>query len=156
MNDMDEKIIYTRVDEAPALATYSFLPVVKKFTGAAGVSVETRDISLAGRIIANFPEHLTPDQTQSNDLEELGELVKEPQANIIKLPCISASVPQLNAAIHELQQKGYDIPSYPEEPKNDEDFSLHSFSQVLALVDHYFPFEVLGLPHCPSPCQTGL
>lgn len=118
---MDEKIIYTRVDEAPALATYSFLPVVKKFTGFAGVPVETRDISLAGRIIANFPDQLTSDQKRPNDLEELGELVKTPHANIIKLPCISASVPQLNAAVKELQEKGYDIPSYPEEPQNDEE-----------------------------------
>jgi len=121
MNDIDEKIIYTRVDEAPALATYSFLPVVKKFTGVAGVPVETRDISLAGRTIANFPDHLTSDQRKSNDLEELGELVKTPHANIIKLPCISASVPQLNAAVKELQEKGYDIPPYPEEPQNDEE-----------------------------------
>ena len=119
MSESDEKIIYTKVDEAPALATYSFLPIVKKYTGAAGVPVETRDISLAGRIIANFPDNLTEEQKKSNDLEELGKLVKKPEANIIKLPCISASVPQLNAALKELQQKGYDIPSYPEEPKNE-------------------------------------
>jgi isocitrate dehydrogenase len=121
MSNMDEKIIYTRVDEAPALATYSFLPIVKKFTAAAGVTVETRNISLAGRIIANFPENLTEEQWKSNDLEELGGLVTKPQANIIKLPCISASIPQINAAVKELQEKGYKIPSYPEEPKNDEE-----------------------------------
>ena len=121
MSDSKEKIIYTKVDEAPALATYSFLPIVKKFTESAGVNVETRDISLAGRIIANFPDNLTDEQKKSNDLEELGELVKKPEANIIKLPCISASVPQLNAAIKELRAKGYDIPSYPEEPQNEEE-----------------------------------
>ncbi len=113
-----EKIIYTTVDEAPRLATYSFLPILKSFAKAADVNIETRDISLAGRIIANFPDNLTEEQKQSNDLEEIGELVKKPEANIIKLPCISASVPQLNAAIKELQEKGYDIPNYPEEPKN--------------------------------------
>jgi isocitrate dehydrogenase len=115
------KIIYTKVDEAPALATYSFLPIVKAFTEAAGVTVETRDISLAGRIIANFPENLTEDQRQSNDLAELGELVKKPEGNVIKLPCISASIPQLKAAIKELQEHGYKIPDYPEEPKNEEE-----------------------------------
>src|SRR3990167_5369599 len=97
------KIIYTEVDEAPALATYSFLPIVSAFTKAAGVAVEKRDISLAGRIIANFPEHLTPSQKQSDDLAELGELAKTPEANIIKLPNVSASLPQMNAAIKELQ-----------------------------------------------------
>ncbi|GAG18849.1 unnamed protein product, partial [marine sediment metagenome] len=113
------KIIYTKVDEAPALATYSFLPIVKAFTEAAGVTVETRDISLAGRIIANFPENLTESQRQSNDLAELGELVKKPEGNIIKLPCISASTPQLKAAIKELQEHGYNLPNYPEEPQNE-------------------------------------
>ncbi len=115
------KIIYTKVDEAPALATYSFLPIVKAFTEAAGVTVETRDISLAGRIIANFPENLTENQRQPNDLAELGELVKRPEGNVIKLPCISASIPQLKAAIKELQGHGYKIPDYPEEPKNEEE-----------------------------------
>ena len=119
MSGSKEKIIYTKVDEAPALATYSFLPIIKKFTSVAGVNVETRDISLAGRIIANFPDNLNDTQKKSNDLEELGTLVKQPEANIIKLPCISASVPQLNAAVKELQGKGYDIPSYPESPKDD-------------------------------------
>jgi isocitrate dehydrogenase len=115
------KIIYTKVDEAPALATYSFLPIIKAFTKAAEVTVETRDISLAGRIIATFPENLTESQRQSNDLAELGELVKKPEGNVIKLPCISASIPQLKAAIKELQGHGYKIPDYPEEPKNEEE-----------------------------------
>jgi len=120
------KIIYTIVDEAPALATYSLLPVIKSFTKVAGISVETRDISLAGRIIANFPEELTDDQKISNDLAELGDLVKTPEANVIKLPCISASIPQLKAAVKELQEKGYAIPSYPENPKNEEEKKIKS------------------------------
>lgn len=114
-----EKIIYTIVDEAPALATASFLPVVKAFTGAAGVAVETRDISLAGRIIASFPDLLTDEQRQADDLAELGQLAQTPEANIIKLPNISASIPQLVAAIKELQAQGYALPDYPEEPKTD-------------------------------------
>lgn len=113
------KIIYTETDEAPALATYSFLPIIKAFTDAAGVAVETRDISLSGRIIANFPDYLTEEQRISDALTELGELAKTPEANIIKLPNISASIPQLNAAIKELQAKGYALPDYPEEPKTD-------------------------------------
>ena len=113
------KIIYTKVDEAPALATYSFLPIVKAFTKAAGVAVELRDISLAGRIIAAFPEHLTAQQKQSDDLAELGALAKTPEANIIKLPNISASIPQLQAAVKELQSQGYKLPDYPESPKTD-------------------------------------
>ena len=113
------KIIYTKVDEAPALATYSFLPIVKAFTKAAGVAVELRDISLAGRIIAAFPEHLTTQQKQLDDLAELGALAKTPEANIIKLPNISASIPQLQAAVKELQSQGYKIPDYPESPKTD-------------------------------------
>ncbi len=116
-----EKIIYTKVDEAPALASYSLLPTIKAFTNEAGVQIETRDISLAGRIIANFPEKLAEEQRRPNDLEELGELVKKPEANVIKLPCISASLPQLKAAIKELQEQGYNVPNYPEEPKTDED-----------------------------------
>jgi len=119
MTTTASKIIYTRVDEAPALATYSFLPIVKAFTRAAGVSVEMRNISLAGRIIATFPEHLTAQQKQSDDLAELGELVKTPEANIIKLPNISASIPQMKAAIKELQSQGYKLPDYPENPKTD-------------------------------------
>lgn len=117
---MASTIIYTETDEAPALATYSLLPIVKAFTKTAGVEVETRDISLAGRIIANFPETLTEDQRISDALAELGELAKTPEANIIKLPNISASVPQLQAAIKELQAQGYALPDYPEEPQNDE------------------------------------
>jgi isocitrate dehydrogenase len=113
------KIIYTLTDEAPALATYSFLPIVQAYTQAAGVDVETRDISLSGRIIANFPDDLTEDQKQSDALAELGDLAKTPEANIIKLPNISASIPQLNAAIKELQEKAYDIPGFPEDPQND-------------------------------------
>jgi len=119
MTTKASKILYTKTDEAPALATYSFLPIVKAFTKAAGVSVELRDISLAGRIIAVFPEHLTAQQKQSDDLAELGELAKTPDANIIKLPNISASIPQLKAAIKELQGKGYKLPDYPEDPKTD-------------------------------------
>jgi len=115
------KIIYTQVDEAPALATYSFLPIVSAFTKAAGVTVDKRDISLAGRIIAAFPEYLTDGQRQPDDLAELGELAKTPDANIIKLPNISASVPQLKAAIKELQAQGYALPDYAEDPKDDQE-----------------------------------
>jgi isocitrate dehydrogenase len=115
----DTKIIYTLTDEAPALATYSLLPLVQAFTRAASIVVETRDISLAGRILANFPEGLTSAQRQNDDLAELGELAKAPEANIIKLPNISASVPQLQAAIKELQEQGYKVPDYPENPKDD-------------------------------------
>jgi len=113
------KIIYTKTDEAPALATHSLLPIVKAFTDAAGIAVETRDISLAGRILSSFPESLNQDQQHGDALAELGELAKTPDANIIKLPNISASIPQLHAAIAELQSQGFAIPDYPEEPKND-------------------------------------
>jgi isocitrate dehydrogenase len=112
-------IIYTKVDEAPELASASFLPIIRRFASAAGVSVGTRDISLAGRIIAAFPERLSDAQRQSDDLADLGALVKSPQANVIKLPNISASVPQLVAAVTELQAQGYDIPDYPEDPKTE-------------------------------------
>ncbi len=115
------KIIYTKVDEAPALATYSLLPIIEAYTGAAGIEVETRNISLAGRTIAKFPERLTDEQRVTDDLAELGELVKKPEANIIKLPCISASLPQLNATIKELKGHGYDIPDYPDDPSTDEE-----------------------------------
>ena len=111
----DLEIVWTKVDEAPALATYSLLPIVKAFVGAAGVSVKLKDISLAGRILATFPEKLTPAQRHSDELAELGALATKPEANIIKLPNISASIPQLKAAIRELQGKGYDIPDYPED-----------------------------------------
>jgi isocitrate dehydrogenase len=112
-------IIYTHTDEAPALATYAFLPVIQAFTSGTGVTVETRDISLAGRIIANFPDALKPEQRIDDALAELGRLAQTPEANIIKLPNISASVPQLKAAIVELRKQGYDLPDYPEEPKDD-------------------------------------
>ncbi|WP_372770694.1 NADP-dependent isocitrate dehydrogenase [Pseudoalteromonas sp.] len=115
------KIIYTKTDEAPALATYSFLPIVKAFSAVSNVNVETRDISLAGRVIANFPEYLTEEQRIGDALAELGELAKTPEANIIKLPNISASIPQLQAVIKELQAQGYALPEYPEEPKNEEE-----------------------------------
>ncbi|KAA1374600.1 NADP-dependent isocitrate dehydrogenase [Aeromicrobium fastidiosum] len=115
------KIIYTHTDEAPALATYSFLPVIEAYASTAGVEVETRDISLAGRIIALFGDRLTPEQQIGDALAELGELAKQPEANIIKLPNISASVPQLKAAIAELQGQGYDLPDYPDDPQSDAD-----------------------------------
>ncbi|GAA2793419.1 NADP-dependent isocitrate dehydrogenase [Kribbella solani] len=115
----DSTIIYTHTDEAPALATYSFLPVVQAYAGQAGVGVQTRDISLAGRILAVFPEYLQEDQRIADALTELGELAKTPAANIIKLPNVSASVPQLKAAIAELQAQGYALPEYPDEPKTD-------------------------------------
>ncbi|ALO41993.1 NADP-dependent isocitrate dehydrogenase [Pseudoalteromonas phenolica] len=121
---MTSKIIYTKTDEAPALATYSLLPIIQAYTNAAGVEVETRDISLAGRVIANFPEFLTEEQRIGDALAELGELAKTPEANIIKLPNISASVPQLKATIKELQEKGYALPNYPEEPKSDEEAAI--------------------------------
>jgi isocitrate dehydrogenase len=119
MTDNKAKIIYTQTDEAPALATYSLLPIVEAFTKAAGVEVETRDISLAGRVIANFPEYLTEEQRIDDALTELGNLANQPDANIIKLPNISASMPQLVACIKELQAKGYALPDYPEDPKTD-------------------------------------
>ena len=128
----EQKIIYTITDEAPMLATHSFLPIVKAFSAAADVQVETRDISLAGRIIANFPDKLSDEQKQSDDLAELGELAKTPEANIIKLPNISASIPQLNAAIQELQSQGYDLPDYPEEPKTDDERAIRDrYAKVL-------------------------
>ncbi|KAB0669865.1 NADP-dependent isocitrate dehydrogenase [Oryzomonas sagensis] len=121
-----QKIIWSKIDEAPALATYSLLPIVNAFTKAAGVVVETRDISVAGRIIANFPENLTESQKMPDYLAELGALTQKPEANIIKLPNVSASIPQLKAAIKELQEKGYNIPDYPEEPKTDAEKALHA------------------------------
>ncbi len=118
------KILYTKTDEAPALATYSFLPIVKAFTSKAGIEVETRDISLAGRILANFPDFLTEEQCIADALAELGDLAKTPEANIIKLPNISASIPQLKAAIAELQVAGFALPNYPEEPANEEEKAI--------------------------------
>ncbi|MBT2454239.1 NADP-dependent isocitrate dehydrogenase [Streptomyces sp. ISL-86] len=117
----DSTIIYTHTDEAPALATYSFLPVIQAYASTAGVNVETRDISLAGRIIASFPEYLEEGQRIADALAELGELAKTPEANIIKLPNVSASIPQLKAAVAELQGQGYALPDYPDEPKTDEE-----------------------------------
>ncbi|SMF02567.1 NADP-dependent isocitrate dehydrogenase [Pseudobacteriovorax antillogorgiicola] len=132
MSENKNKIIYTQTDEAPALATQSLLPIVETFSKAAGVAVETRDISLAGRIIANFPEFLNDDQKQSDDLAELGELAKTPEANIIKLPNISASIPQLIAAIKELQSQGYKLPPYPQEPSNDKERNIQArYAKVL-------------------------
>lgn len=119
-------IIYTKVDEAPELASASFLPIIQKFAAAAGVSVGTKDISLAGRILATFPEHLSAEQRQSDDLAELGQLVKTPEANVIKLPNISASVPQLVGAIKELQSQGYALPDYPETPQTDAEKALRA------------------------------
>jgi isocitrate dehydrogenase len=121
-----QKIIWSKIDEAPALATYSLLPIVNAFTKAAGVVVETRDISVAGRIIANFPENLTESQKMPDYLAELGELTQKLEANIIKLPNVSASIPQLKAAIKELQEHGYKLPDYPEEPKTDAEKALHA------------------------------
>ncbi|MGR3711583.1 MAG: NADP-dependent isocitrate dehydrogenase, partial [Shimia sp.] len=119
-------LLYTIVDEAPELASASFLPIIRKFVSAAGITVGTPDISLAGRIIATFPENLSADQRQSDELAALGELVKTPDANVIKLPNISASVPQLVAAIEELQGQGYNIPSYPEDPQSDEEKAIRA------------------------------
>src|SRR5215467_5579341 len=115
MKDTKSKIIYTYTDEAPALATLSFLPIIQTFAAACDVKIETRDISLAGRILAVFPDFVRPEQRISDSLTELGDLAKMPEANIIKLPNISASIPQLKAAIAELQADGYDIPDYPDE-----------------------------------------
>jgi isocitrate dehydrogenase len=115
----DSKIIWTKTDEAPLLATYSLLPIIRAYTRGTGIDVELRDISLVGRIVANFPDNLTDDQRIPDHLTELGELAKTPEANIIKLPNISASIPQLQAAIEELQEKGFDIPDFPEEPETD-------------------------------------
>ena len=114
-------IIYTKVDEAPQLASESFLSIIQAFTQAAGINVGTMDISLAGRIISQFPERLKPEQQQPDDLALLGELVLQPDANVIKLPNISASNPQIKAAIEELQSQGYDLPDCPEDPQNDDE-----------------------------------
>jgi len=124
MSDVQPTIIYTHTDEAPALATYSFLPVIEAFAGAAGVNVETRDISLAGRLLAVFPDMLTEEQRVSDALAELGALALRPEANIIKLPNISASIPQLKAAVAELQAQGYALPDYPDEPEDDAQIAI--------------------------------
>ena len=126
------KIIYTKTDEAPLLATYSLLPIIKAFAKTANIKIETRDISLASRILCNFPENLSDTQKIKNDLDELGDLVKKASANIVKLPNISASIPQLKAAIAELQDQGYLIPSYPDNPKNDNDNIIRNkYSKIL-------------------------
>tara|TARA_R110001592_G_scaffold177076_2_gene417228 strand:- start:25734 stop:27962 length:2229 start_codon:yes stop_codon:yes gene_type:complete len=132
MTTETSKIIYTKTDEAPALATYSLLPILNAFSSAAGISVESSDISLAARILSSFPEHLTEEQKVSDALAELGELTLKPYANIIKLPNVSASIPQLKTAIAELQSQGYNIPNYPDEPKNEEQKEIKSrYSKVL-------------------------
>lgn len=132
MTNKTPKIIYTLTDEAPALATYSFLPIVEAFAKPAKLAVETRDISLAGRIISSFPDFLAPEQRLNDDLQELGELAKTPEANIIKLPNISASIPQLNAAIKELQDQGYAVPDYPVKPANEKEEDIKArYSKVL-------------------------
>lgn len=129
---MKSTIIYTKTDESPALATGSLLPIIKRFASEAGIKIETRDISLSGRILANFPEFLKPEQRISDDLAELGRLAKTPEANIIKLPNISASVPQLKAAIAELQSQGFAVPNYPEEPKTDSEKDIKNrYGKVL-------------------------
>ena len=125
-------IIYTQTDEAPALATHSLLPIIRAFTQSSGVVMEKKDISLAGRILANFPDYLNEDQKQNDALSELGELAKTPDANIIKLPNISASIPQLTSAIKELQDRGYAVPDFPEEPQSDEQHALRErYTKVL-------------------------
>ncbi|PSR56842.1 NADP-dependent isocitrate dehydrogenase [Adhaeribacter arboris] len=132
MTTKTAKIVYTITDEAPALATYSFLPIVQAFTKAADIAIETRDISLAGRILATFPDNLTEEQKQNDDLAYLGDLAKTPEANIIKLPNISASVPQLTAAIQELQSQGYHIPDYPAEAQTDAEKEIKSrYAKIL-------------------------
>ncbi len=126
------KIYYTLTDEAPMLATHSFLPILKAFTKAANIEIEVPDISLAGRILANFPEYLKDEQKIPDALSELGELATKPEANIIKLPNISASVPQLEEAIAELQQQGFAVPNYPAEPKTDEEKAVNKkYARVL-------------------------
>ena len=128
----DLEIVWTKVDEAPALATFSLLPIVQAFVGTAGVTMKLKDISLTGRILANFPEKLTPAQRINDELAELGQLAMRPEANIIKLPNISASVPQLKAAIKELQGKGYDVPDYPDNAATDAEKDIRSrYGRVL-------------------------
>src|SRR3954449_9097351 len=122
----DLEIVWTKVDEAPALATFSLLPIVQAFVGTAGVTMKVKDISLTGRILAVFPEKLTPAQRINDELTELGELTLKPEANIIKLPNISASIPQLKAAIKELQGKGYGVPDYPDNPTTETEKDIKS------------------------------
>ncbi len=132
MSQNTAKIIYTKVDDAPALATYSLLPIIQTYLKGSGIEVDLRDISLAGRIIANFPDDLTDDQKIPDHLTQLGELAKTPEANIIKLPNSSASVPQLKAAIKELQEHGYKVPDYPEDPQTDAEKAIRErYAKVL-------------------------
>src|SRR5512139_2955004 len=132
MTTKTSKIIWTQIDKAPALATFSLLPIVQAFTKGTGVEVETRDISVAGRMIANFSDYLKPEQRIPDYLAQLGELAKTPEANIIKLPNISASIPQLKEAIAELQKKGYKLPDYPEVPKDDAEKAIQArYAKVL-------------------------
>jgi len=121
MKQKIEKIIWTKTDEAPMLASYSFLPILRSFTKGTGISIEIKDISLAGRILSSFPERIEKIKQVPDELEELAELTQKPEANIIKLPNISASVPQLKAAISELKSQGFDIPEYKEDPQNEEE-----------------------------------
>ena len=132
MTDKNATIIWTKIDEAPALATYSLLPILQAYTKGTGISVETRDISLAGRIISTFPERLTDAQKLADELAYLGDLVKKAEANVIKLPNISASIPQLEAAIKELKDQGCDLPDYPREPKDDGEKEIQArYAKVL-------------------------
>ena len=137
------KIIYTKTDEAPALATRSFLPIVQAFTKSSGIEIETKDISLAGRILANFADYLTEEQKVEDALSILGDLATKPEANIIKLPNISASVPQLKEAISELQKLGYALPNYPDEIKTDEDKAV--LAHVTQLIEGYFKRPITQL-----------
>ena len=137
------QIIYTKIDEAPALASHSLLPILRAFTKGSGIKLEAWDISLTGRIIANFPDNLTEEQKLPDYLSMASLLCDDPSANIIKLPNISASIPQLKAALKELQEKGYDIPDYPDEPVTDEHHKLFErFSRVLVSAVHPFLREV--------------
>ena len=132
MTSTTSKIVYTKIDEAPALATSSLLPILNAYTTKTGIEFEAWDISLAGRIIANFPDNLTEEQKLPDYLAQLGKLAKAPEANIIKLPNISASIPQLKGAIKELKEKGYNVPDYPESPQNDQEKEIHTrYSKVL-------------------------
>jgi isocitrate dehydrogenase len=147
MTTKSAKIYYTHTDEAPALATVSFLPIIESFASPAGVGFERRDISLAGRILAGFPEQLTAEQRQSDDLAFLGDLANTPDANIVKLPNISASVPQLLAAIKELQSHGYKVPDFPEAPQTDAEKEIKArYSKVLGSA---------STPSCAKAIPTG-
>lgn len=149
-----QKIVWTKIDEAPALATYSLLPIVQAFTRAGGVEVETKDISLSGRILAQFPDRLSAEQRVDDNLTALGELAQTPEANIIKLPNISASVPQLKAAIKELQDKGYDIPDYPETATTDADKDVQArYAKVLGSAVN--PVLREGNSTAVRPCRSS-